>query len=43
MLKNVGYGVAVFNAVEDLKIVADHVLDIEGNLGIIDFLNNTFS
>jgi len=43
MLKNVGYGVAVSNAVEELKIVADHVLDIEGNLGIIDFLNNTFS
>ena len=43
MLQNVGYGVAVFNAVEELKNVADQVLDIDGNFGIIDFLNKTFS
>jgi|TARA_B100001964_G_C14210582_1_gene590323 hypothetical protein len=43
MLQNVGYGVAVFNAVEELKNVADQVLDIDGNFGIIDFLNKTFT
>ena len=33
----------VFNAVEELKNVADQVLDIDGNFGIIDFLNKTFT
>ena len=43
MLQNVGYGVAVFNAVEELKNVADKVLEIDGSFGIIDFLNKTFT
>ena len=43
MLQNVGYGVAVFNAVEELKNVADQVLEIDGSFGIIDFLNKTFT
>ena len=38
MLKNLGYGVAVENAVPELKAVSKHVLEKKGVEGIYQYL-----
>ena len=40
MLKNLGYGVAVENAVPELKAVSKHVLEKKGVEGIYEYLKN---
>ena len=39
MLQNIGYGVAVKNAVPELKEVSDDILKINGAEGIYHYLN----